>query len=273
MNQAYRGADKISLFSQSLFSLPLKQAIEATAEIGFSAIELACKEPHFDISMATEHPKAIARQIHEAGLEVSALSLFSGFTNTDSLDTEIQRAQIYLRLAPLFHTEVLKITPGPPASAAATDEHWRLLSQALDALVPIAEELGVKLAFETHMRQLTDTLAGIQRLLELTSSDRVGLTVDFSNLMFAGERMSEVFAVIRERLFNTHLKNGVIGADGSWHFYALDTGLTDYDEVFDLLRQTDYNGYLTIECLGPDAQEKPIETAQRDLDILKHYLG
>ena len=41
-----------SLFSQSLFALPLEAAIEVTAEIGFGAIELACSEPHFDAARA-----------------------------------------------------------------------------------------------------------------------------------------------------------------------------------------------------------------------------
>ncbi len=53
----------LSLFSQSLFTLSLKQAIEATAQIGFPAIELACTAPHFDLDMAIQQPQKIARQI------------------------------------------------------------------------------------------------------------------------------------------------------------------------------------------------------------------
>ncbi len=167
---------------------------------------------------------------------------------------------------------MLKITPGPPASIHATDEHWESLAYALDRLIPTAEDTGVKLAFETHMRQVTDTLAGTKRLLELASSDVVGLTVDFSNLAFAGEKMPELFSALKGRIYNTHLKNGTIGEDGSWHFHALDTGLTDYAEVIYLLKRADYTGYLTIECLGSRAQEKPMETARKDLEILRQYL-
>ena len=263
---------KVSLFSQSLFALPLMEAIETTSRIGFPAIELACAKPHFDVEIALEDPITVAEYVQKTGLAVSALSLFNNFTDGMSLDDQIGKAETYVRLAPLFHTEVLKMTPGPPASADAAEEHWHYLGIALERLVPVAEEVGVYLAFETHMRQLTDTLAGTKRLLEMAKSDVVGLTVDFSNFMFAGENMHEVIFTLEGRIYNTHLKNGRVGEDGSWQFSALDDGLTDYLEVLFLLRDIDYTGYLTIECLSPDASERPAETAKRDLDILGHYL-
>jgi len=261
---------KVSLFSQSLFALPLMEAIETTGRIGFPAIELACAKPHFDATL--EDSSRTAERIQKAGLQVSALSLFNSFTDRARLDDQIREAKTYIRLAPLFHTQVLKMTPGPPGSAEATEEHWRCFRIALEQLAPVAEKAGVCLAFETHMRQLTDTLAGAKRLLEMAKTSVVGLTVDFSNLMFAGEDMHEVIPTLEGRMYNTHLKNGTVGKDGSWRFSALDAGLTDYLEVLSLLRDTDYRGYLTIECLSPDARERPAETAGRDLDILRHFL-
>lgn len=263
---------KISLFSQSLFALPLMEAIETTAEIGFRAIELACTKPHFDLETALKEAKMVAERVQITGLEISALSLFNNFTNRTYLNNQIEEAETYIRLTPLFHTKILKMTPGPPESADAKSEHWRCLEIALDRLVPVAEEFGVQLAFETHMRQLTDTLAGSKNLLKMAKSDVVGLTVDFSNLTFSGENMPEIISTLEGRIYNTHVKNGTIDENGNWHFHALDTGLTDYSEVLALLRDKNYTGYLTIECLGPDANEKPIATAKRDLNILRHYL-
>ena len=263
---------QISLFTQSLFALPLDEAIEATARAGFSAIELACAKPHFDLESARDHPEKTAEEIQKMGLHVSALSLFNNLTDRASLEDQVKAAEVYVRLAPVFRAKTIKLTPGPPASADADEEHWRCLAGSLERLVPVAEEVGVRLAFETHMNHLTDTLAGSRRLLEAAESDVVGLTVDFSNLAFSGERMPNVISALKGRIYNTHVKNGTIGQDGSWHFHALDTGLTDYSKVLSLLRDVDYTGYLTVECLGPDAKESPFETAKRDLDILRRYL-
>ena len=248
------------------------EAIETAAQIGFAAIELACKKPHFDLTAALEEPKRVAEQVQKTGLKVSALSLFNNFTDSVCLGVQVEEAEAYIRLAPLFHTDIVKMTPGSPGSADATEEHWHCLEMALARLVPVAEEVGVRLAFETHMRQLTDTLVGAKRLLEMAKSALVGLTVDFSNLAFAGEKMPEVISTLESRIYNTHVKNGTIDENGNWHFHALDTGLTNYLEVLSLLRETNYAGYLTIECLGSDANEKPFETAKNDLNILRRYL-
>jgi sugar phosphate isomerase/epimerase len=259
---------RISLFSQSLFSLPLYEAIEATATAGFAAIELACVKPHLDLGTARHDADAVAEHVRRAGLTVSALSLLNCFTAPQRLAEEIESAHTFIRLAPLFNTKIAKMTPGPPGSSDATQEHWRCLRTALARLVPVASEVGVRLAFETHMRQLTDTLASSRRLLAMAPTDAVGLTLDFSNLSFAGEKMPAVISALKDRIYNTHLKNGYIDENGNWHFQALDTGLTDYAAVLRLLRQANYDGYLTIECLGPDAQTDPIGTAKRDLGIL-----
>ena len=159
---------KVSLFSQSLFALSLEKAIEVTGELGFAAIELACCEPHLDLGMARRDAKSIAQRIERAGLAVSALSGFNSFTDPNTLTEQLEAAETFIRLTPVFKTKIVKLTPGPPSSAEATATHWRYLKDALARLVPLAKEVGVRLAFETHMRHLTDTLASSKRLLEMT---------------------------------------------------------------------------------------------------------
>jgi len=264
---------KVSLFSQSLFALGLDEAIAATAAAGFDAIELACRAPHLDVHTARVSSEAIADQIRGAGLAVSALSLFSSFTRADALDGQIEEAMTFIRLAPAFGAKLVKLTPGPPASAEASGEHWDRLGAAVEALAVVARETGVRLAFETHMRQLTDTLASSLRFIERAPADVVGLTVDVSNLAFAGEDLTEAVPALAGRMLHAHAKNGTVDADGGWHFGPLDEGLTDYRQVLPLLTELGYEGYLSIECLGEDAQRKPVETARRDLAILKRLLA
>jgi len=261
-----------SLFSQSLFALPLDEAIDATADIGCPAIELACVAPHFSLDLARHDPERVAERIRRQRLDVSALSLFNQFSDPVRLDEAVDAAATFIGLAPLFGTRVVKLTPGAPASAEAEDLHWQCLGEAVKQLVPLARRLGVRLAFETHMRQLTDTLASAHRLLAMTPPDVVGLTVDFLNLAFAGDDACAAVASVAGRAFNTHLKNGHIDDHRAWHFQALDTGLLDYTDVLATLRQAGYDGYLTVECLQPEAETHPMATARRNLDMLARYL-
>jgi len=123
------------------------------------------------------------------------------------------------------------------------------------------------------MRQLTDTLASSLRLLEVVPDRTVGLTVDFSNLAFAGERMGEVVAKLSERMYHAHVKNGYLCADGSWDFRRLDDGLVSYDELLPLLRGAGYEGYLSVECLGPAQPEELVARARCDGEILMRLLA
>ena len=75
------------------------------------------------------------------------------------------------------------------------------------------------------------------------------------------------------RMLNTHLKNGYIDDDGGWQFRALDEGWTDYAKVLNLLLDIEYPGYLTVECLGPESAERPVERAAGDLDVLMTWLA
>jgi len=263
----------VCLFSQSLFAMPLDEAVTATADAGYPAIELACAAPHFDLETAQRDAAAVAERIRQTGLQVAALSLFSAFTDNERVDQEIESAETFIRLAPLYGTSLIKLTPGPPASDAAAAGHWAWLAHAMDALGDTAAQVEVQLAFETHMGQLTDTLEGARLLVELAELDAVGLTVDFSNLSFAGEDLPACIEALKDRTQHVHLKNGCIGDGGDWHFGPLDEGLTDYAAVLPRLRETGYDGYLSVECLGPDAAERPVETARRDLAILERLLS
>jgi sugar phosphate isomerase/epimerase len=122
------------------------------------------------------------------------------------------------------------------------------------------------------MRQLTDTLSGTRRLLDMAPSETVGVTVDFSNFSFAGEDLRRVIPALGSRMVNAHVKNGSLGPGGAWLFNDLATGLTDYAEVLPMLRDVGYTGHLAIECLGRDAASRPVETATRDLAILRRYI-
>ncbi|NLG27626.1 MAG: hypothetical protein GX557_06920, partial [Chloroflexi bacterium] len=93
-----------------------------------------------------------------------------------------------------------------------------------------------------------------------------------SNLAFAGDDPLVAIPRLAGRTWNTHVKNGHVDAQGGWHFGPLDHGLTDYAAVLPLLAAARYDGYLTIECLGPAAAAQPHDVARRDRDILRRYL-
>ncbi len=293
---------KTSLSSGALSNLSLEEAITRTADIGYDAIEMGCGGPHFDYETALREPERVAEQIRNAGLSVSSLFTSNNFTlyeagqggTPPNLRDQVKMAETYIGLAKLFGTELIQMTTGRPPWRDAEERHWQSLGNALREIVPMAEDSGVKLTFHTNLWQVDETLAGCERLLELAPSDCVGITVDVCNLRFAGETMPRVFSVLKDRVYNIHVKNGYIDTVGGMHFTALDTGMTDWPESISLLKDAGYEGFLNIECLdlkgGVYADQRLIDVeiddtrehegerlphakaAQRDLAILNEYM-
>jgi inosose dehydratase len=264
---------EISLFTQSLFTLDLEEAILGASSIGYSAIELACAKPHLDYDVALSDIDGIAELIRDLDLEVAALSMFNEFSNRDDIEDEIERVEAFIDFAKILGTDVIKLTPGKPASESATEENWRCLGRAVDRLEPAARRARIRLAFETHMGQLTDNLVSTKQFVEMFSSSQVGLTVDFYNLAFSGGKAEEAVEALAKFIYHTHVKNGTVDAGGNPVFGRLDEGIVDYPMVIEMLDEIDYGGYLSIECLGPGARSAPLDTANRDLEILEGYLG
>ena len=265
-----------SLFSEILAALPVDEAIAVTARLGFPAIELLCGAPHLDHERAPRDAETVAARIRDAGLAVSVLSLHNSFTEPDRLAEQLGVVRTFMALAPAFGTDVLQLDPGRPAAADAEPEHWHCLARALRELAAMADDAGVKLAFHTTMRQITSTVAGAERLLDLAGAECIGVSADFCNLRINGDDPRRVMARLGSRIFHTHIKNGEVAGDGTWLFSRLDHGLLDYTDLLPRLHAAGYRGYLSIESIGRNAAKYAAPEAARaagtDLQLLRAYL-
>ena len=265
-----------SLFSEILAALPLDEAIGATARLGYPAIELLCATPHFDIERAPGDAETVANRIRDAGLAVSVLSLHNSFTEPPRLADQIATVRAFIALAPAFGTGILQLDPGRPAAHDAGPEQWKCLARALRELAAMADHAGVKLAFHTTMRQITSTVAGAERLLDLAAAECIGVSADFCNLRINGDDPRRVIGRLGSRIYHTHIKNGAVTGDGAWLFSRLDRGLLDYTDLLPRLHAAGYRGYLSIESIGRNARKyaapEAVREAGADLKLLRSYL-
>ena len=126
------------------------------------------------------------------------------------------------------------------------------------------------------MRQITSTVAGAERLLDLTAAECIGVSADFCNLRINGDDPHRVIDRLGGRIYHTHIKNGAVAGDGAWLFSRLDRGLLDYAELLPRLHAAGYRGYLSIESIGRGARKyaapEAVREAGADLKLLRSYL-
>ena len=72
------------------------------------------------------------------------------------------------------------------------DEEWELLCTGLNKLGKVAKDVGIALTFHHHMGTVVQTAAEIDRMMENTDPELVGLLFDSGHLAYCGENYLEV---------------------------------------------------------------------------------
>lgn len=266
---------RTSLFSTSLTALALREAIHATAEAGYDAIELMCAAPHMTFALAEGRGGEVRAWLSEASLPVSALSLSVEYTSDDEAAwrANVDQTVAFARMCESFGANLMKIMPGRPGSAEATATHWDRYRRAIDLIAPEARAAGVRLAVETHLNHLSDSIDTAARCVGCGPADVLGVNLDFCNIHTCGESALDAIGRFAGRIFLTHVKDSLFTA-ASGEYVPLGDGKMNYPPIIERLRQIGYDGDLSIECLYSQAKEHaPRECIAHDLGVLQNLLS
>jgi sugar phosphate isomerase/epimerase len=162
-------------------------------------------------------------RLEEHGLAVAGLA---GYRNLVAPDAGARMSNITflgrcLELAPRLGTYVVATETGTrdptgdwtDSPANWGEEAWRLLEQALETLVPVAERTGTILALEGHVKNVLKTQSQLLHLLERFPSQHLQVVCDpynylSSHLVPAQERATrELLDRFEDRFAVAHLKD------------------------------------------------------------------
>lgn len=229
----------------------------------------------------------VRRWIEEEGLRLGAVEGFPGCSTepiiygNEGMEEELERAKRAVRAVGRAGIPVLsydwspegvgrtsvgtkwrggaKVTGYDEADFAATaepsgtiteDELWANYQRFLEAIVPVAEDAGVKLALHPNDPPVSDydgvpflhtSIDGVDRSMELVPSDNHGVTLGVGTWSASEENVIEVINHYgqRDEIFYVHFRD-VDGTVPSFHETFVDEG--NYD-TFTLLRTLDEVGY------------------------------
>ena len=232
------------------------------ANAGYTAIGIwRRKVEDFGVERAIE-------LLQESGLRVSSLLWAGGFTGNDGrTHTEsVEDAREAIALADQLGAENLLLYSG--GSDLHIRKHCdRLLSNALDSLLPIAEEFDVRLALKpmhpaaatewTFLTDLGDTL----HLLERYASPHLGLALDLFH--FADDRkLMALLPRLAEHLAVVSVGDRLEPITFEQNRCTIGNGFLPLSRIVPALLEEGYDGFFEIELLGPES-----ETA-----IYRHHL-
>jgi sugar phosphate isomerase/epimerase len=160
-------------------------------------------------------------------------------------------------------------------SAIATDEHFAWAAEGFQQIGDVADELGFRFAFETHMGYIHDLAEPAKKLCDLIDRKSVGINLDYGNISaFVGApSLADTVKACGDKLYMLHLKNA-LHVGGQPYQQAIQCPLADgiinNREFMRLVRDTGFDGPIGIEA--PRAGDRGW-FAQQDIAYLKSVIA
>lgn len=171
--------------------------------------------------------------------------------------------------------------------AVYDDRQWDALSSGLNRLGEICRSEGMRLCYHHHMGTGVMTRAELDRLMDATDPDLVGLLFDSGHMAFAGDDPLDVARTYGRRIRHVHLKevrNEVIErahreslsfqeAIEAGVFTVPGEGDIDLVPILQALADADFEGWLVVEAEQDPAKANPLEHARKAREYLRGVLG
>ncbi|HQC16594.1 MAG TPA: myo-inosose-2 dehydratase [Rectinema sp.] len=269
--------------------IPFEQCISEMALAGFEGSEVGNKYPR--------DPERLNKALKLRGLTICN-AWFSSFLTTKSL-VEVEKDFIkqcdflfavgarVIGAAEQGNSIQGKPLPIFDAKPRFTNEEWKRLTEGLNHLGTIAKKKGMQLVYHHHMGTGVQTTEEIDRLMERTDPELVGLLYDTGHLVFSGEDHLAILHKYLKRIKHVHLKNvrfevmekakkekwSFLQAVRNGVFTVPGDGGLDFVPVFDALKSGGYKGWWVVEAEQDPAKANPLEYALLARKYIKDKAG
>ncbi|QUI25567.1 myo-inosose-2 dehydratase [Vallitalea pronyensis] len=169
-----------------------------------------------------------------------------------------------------------------------TDEQFHKIAKGLNKLGQMAKNKGMKIGYHYHMGTGVQSMEEFEKLMSLIDPDLVGVLFDTGHATFAGEDAVEVLRTYIDRVVHIHLKDvrsdvlkrvkeeklsflqavkeGIYTVPG-------DGDMVDWDNIFKIISQSNYSGWIVIEAEQDPAKANPLEYAKKARRFITEKTG
>lgn len=280
-----------ALFTKVFGDRILEKALELTAELGYDAVELMCREPHFGVDTTLERAEQLNDQLDDLGLEVAGLGTYTGGyvdTSNAEAEQELEDLEKFLQLSDVMETDLLRHGVGGPPEHHANPEHYEEATEWYRRAADIAAEYNKNLGIEIHAHTIAETAESTVELLEAIDRDNAGAIHDAGNMYISDTEFGrESIETLGDHLF--HVKDELRVDDPSspgtfeletkhgneiFQHRLLNHGGTNPVELFAVLDDIDYAGYLSNECHRPPGKTwTDVTIAEHELETMEYLIG
>jgi sugar phosphate isomerase/epimerase len=235
-------------------------------------------------------------RLQQHGLVMPMLCCSPDFTQPDPalLNAEIEREKRMIELTAFFEGKFCRVLSGQRYPGLSREAGVAQVVRVLKSLLPFAEKHGVGLTMENHYKdsfwrypEFAQKMDVFLEIVEQIDSPWFGVNYDPSNTVLAGEDPIELLNRIKHRVVSMHasdryLTSGTIedlrkeeneiGYASRLAHGVVGKGLNDYDAIFAILREVEFDSWISIED-GMNGMDELRESVRFLRSKIERYFG
>jgi len=255
-----------------------EQCVSEMALAGFTGSEVGNKYPR--------DTKVLKKALELRGISIAS-AWFSSFLTTKPLAETVEAFKLHRDFLHEMGAKVIVVSEqghsiqGKIDTSILTGKHeftedeWKKLASGLEELGRLAAEKDMKIVYHHHMGTGVQTFEEIDKLMEMTDSKLVYLLFDTGHLVFSGIVPERVLIKYINRIKHVHLKDirkdvlakvkrekmSFLNAVKAGAFTVPGDGMIDFEPLFKILDQNNYEGWFIVEAEQDPAKANPLEYA------------
>ena len=244
----------------------IESALSQTKSNGFDALELSVSnEGVINTNTSKTECETIRQQIDDSGVFVDSIATGMSWGISPTSDDEVVRKnsirlhQEALKVASYLECKALLFVPGVVKSPISSeivryDRALDRLRDAINQLLPIAEDLDVDLCMENVWNGLFYSPIELRNFVDSFNSNKLGVYLDIGNLIGYQQYPPHWIELLNSRIKRVQIKDFQENFDwtGSFSFCDIGKGDVPWKETIEALKTINYQNTIIAEMLPWD---------------------
>ncbi len=268
MKMAFVVSTQPTQFAAAAFAPDFEHNVARLASLGYQGVELAVRDPLL-LDKASIHRALQTHRLQVPAIGTGQLYVEEHLSFTDP-DPEIRRRAVerihsHLLLAQEFNALlIVGLVRGKLAPGISTEQAYEWLVPVIKKIASEANERQVRLILEPINRYETNLLNTVEEtraLIDQVGYENVGILFDTFHANIEEPQIASSLRACGSRLFHVHVADSNRWAPGAGH--------VDFGQVFAILREMHYEGWISGEML---AKPDMLSAAEQTMATLRPML-
>ncbi len=256
----------------------LFEAIEKIGRLGFKGVEIMGDRPHlYPPDFDDDELDRLKGLLKKKNIKVTNINSFTLFAVGDTylpswIEPDKERREIRIRhtldslkVAAKLECKNISVPPGGPLNGMSRKEAMALFHQGMERVIPLAEELDIKILVEPEPDLMIETTEEFKSFIKDVKSKIVGINFDIGHFYCAGEEPQRSFEALYQWVGHVHLED--IAPSRVHNHLIAGQGVISFQTIFQTMLNFGYCGDISLE-LYPYT-DTPDEAGRKSLEYLR----